>query len=164
MDLKIKVCHFTTVHPIDDVRIFTKECVSLANNGFDVTLIACGDIAFEDIKNGVKRISLNVPVKNRFQRYFKRSKAVYRKALVVDADIYHFHDPELLTIELLIKKMTKAKLIYDAHEFESYKNVKAKLLSKVALYIETHIQTIECCKINHFIVSNAVRLKIEKYI
>lgn len=116
MDLKIKVCHFTTVHPIDDVRIFTKECVSLANNGFDVTLIACGDIAFEDIKNGVKRISLNVPVKNRLQRYFKRSKAVYRKALVVDADIYHFHDPELLPIGLKLKRREK-KVIFDSHEF-----------------------------------------------
>lgn len=115
MVLKNKVCHFTTVHSIDDVRIFTKECTSLANNGFDVTLIACGDIAFEDIKNRVKRISLNVPVKNRLQRFLKRSKAVYKKALEVDADIYHFHDPELIPIGLKLRKGGRI-VIYDSHE------------------------------------------------
>ena len=91
-----KVCHLTSVHSIDDGRIFRKECTSLAANGFDVTLIAFGENSFEDIKNGVKRISLNLPVKNRLQRFFKRSKTIYKKALDIDADIYHFHDPELL--------------------------------------------------------------------
>lgn len=114
--MDVKVCHFTTVHSIDDVRIFTKECTSLANNGFDVTIIACGDLAFEDIKDGVKRISLNVPVKNRQHRFFKRSKAVYKKALEIDADIYHFHDPELLPIGLKLKRRGK-KVIFDSHEF-----------------------------------------------
>ena len=51
-----KVCHLTSVHFIDDVRIFEKECISLAANGFDVTLIACDDTAIEDTVNGVKRI------------------------------------------------------------------------------------------------------------
>lgn len=111
----IKICHITTVHQIDDVRIFVKQCTGLANKGFDVTLIACGDKAFEDIENGVKRISLYIPVKNRYQRMTKRTKAVYKKALEVNADLYHFHDPELLPIGLKLKKKGK-KVIYDAHE------------------------------------------------
>lgn len=113
--MDVKVCHFTTVHSIDDVRIFTKECTSLANNGFDVTIIACGDIAFEDNKSGVKRILLKVPVKNRLNRFFKRSKAVYKKALEIDADIYHFHDPELIPTGLKLKKKGR-KVIFDSHE------------------------------------------------
>jgi hypothetical protein len=99
-----KICHLTTVHSIDDVRIFVKECTSLADYGFDVTLIACGDTVFEDTKNGVKRISLFIPVKNRLQRMTKRTKAIYKRALKVNADIYHFHDPELLPIGRKLKK------------------------------------------------------------
>jgi len=32
------------------------------------------------------------------------------------ADIYHFHDPELLTVGLVLRLLTKAKVIYDVHE------------------------------------------------
>lgn len=111
----MKVCHFTTVHPIEDVRIFTKQCIGLAENGFDVTLIACGERAFEDVKSGVKRICLNVPVKNRFRRFKDASKAVLEKALEVDADIYHFHDPELMFTGARVKKKGKI-VVFDIHE------------------------------------------------
>lgn len=110
-----KICHLTSVHRIDDVRIFEKECISLAASGFDVSLIACGDNAFEDFEQGVKRISLYVPVTNRLQRMIQRPKAIYNKAVIVNADIYHFHDPELLPIGLKLKKLGK-KVIYDSHE------------------------------------------------
>jgi glycosyltransferase involved in cell wall biosynthesis len=112
---KIKVCHLTSVHPIDDVRIFHKECISLAKNGYDVTLIACGEREYEEIKNGVKCISLYVPVKNRLERMIKRPKAIYKKALEIDTYIYHFHDPELLPVGKKLKRKGK-KVIYDAHE------------------------------------------------
>lgn len=111
----MKIAHLTSVHPIDDVRIFAKQCTSLAANGFDVTLIACGDTEFEDTKNGVKRISLKVPVKSRLQRMRKRSKAVLKKALEIDANFYHFHDPELIPVGIRLKKLGK-KVIFDSHE------------------------------------------------
>lgn len=110
-----KVCHLTSAHSIDDIRIFHKECISLANNGYDITLIACSESEYEEIKNGVKCISLNVPVKNRLERMIKRPKAIYKKALEIDADIYHFHDPELLPIGKKLKRKSK-KVIYDSHE------------------------------------------------
>jgi glycosyltransferase involved in cell wall biosynthesis len=40
---------------------------------------------------------------------------VYRKALELDADVYHFHDPELLPYGLKLARKGK-KVIYDAHE------------------------------------------------
>lgn len=143
----MKVCHFTTVHPIEDVRIFTKQCVGLAENGFDVTLIACGEKAFEDKKNGVKRISLNVPVKNRFHRFSKRSQVVFEKALEVNADIYHFHDPELMFAGLKLKKEGKL-VVFDIHENVAEQimckpyipgYITRKLLSKIYRVFETRI-------------------------
>lgn len=113
--MSIIVCHLTSVHPIEDIRIFHKQCSSLAMNGFDVSLIACGDKEFVELRNGITCISLYVPIKNRIQRFFKRSKAVYKKALEVDANIYHFHDPELLPIGLKLKRKGK-KVIFDSHE------------------------------------------------
>jgi len=110
-----KVCHLTTVHPIFDVRIFHKECCSLAFHGFNVTLIACGEREYQEKICGITCISINVPVKNRIQRFIKRSKTVYNKALDVDAEIYHIHDPELLSIGLKLKNKGK-KVLFDSHE------------------------------------------------
>ena len=39
----IKVCHLASKHKMNDMRIFEKECKSLAKGGFDVTLIGFGD-------------------------------------------------------------------------------------------------------------------------
>lgn len=111
----IKICHLTSVHKINDVRIFKKECVSLAKAGYNVTIIACGDVGFKDSNSGVKRICLQVPVRKRLERIIKQSKAVYNEAVKEDADIYHFHDPELLPIGLKLKRKGK-KVIFDAHE------------------------------------------------
>ncbi len=125
-----KVCHLTSVHSINDIRIFTKECSSLAKNKFEVTLIACSDRFFEDFKNGVKRISLGIPVKNRVQRIIKRTRAVYKKALEIDADLYHLHDPELLIFALRLKRRGK-KVIFDSHEFYGLQIREKEFLPKV---------------------------------
>jgi glycosyltransferase involved in cell wall biosynthesis len=111
----IKICHLSTVHSADDVRIFEKECKSLAANNFDVTLIVTGDITRDDTIFNVKRIQISVPVRNRLQRILKRTKVLYKKALLVNADVYHFHDPELIPVGLKLKKRKKI-VIYDVHE------------------------------------------------
>ena len=109
----MKVCHITTVHKANDVRIFHKQCRSLQKHGFFVNLIA------PNVKNqeleGVKIIGLKPIKENRFYRIFQLSKTAYQLAIETDADIYHFHDPELLRIGLKLRKKGK-KVIYDAHE------------------------------------------------
>jgi glycosyltransferase involved in cell wall biosynthesis len=107
-----KVCVLTSAHPAFDVRIFHKECKSLARAGYEVTLIAAAkENGFHD---GVALKTLPI-WKNRFHRFMRGSLAVYKRALEVDADIYHFHDPELIPAALLLRLRGK-KVIYDIHE------------------------------------------------
>lgn len=111
-----KVCHITTVHDNRyDPRIFERECTSLADAGYDVTLII-NDKLPNETKNGVKIISLNQTVKNRMDRARRIANLACKKAIEVDAEIYHIHDPELLRIAVKLKKQGK-KVIFDSHEF-----------------------------------------------
>lgn len=110
---KIKVCHITSAHYYKDVRIFEKQCSSLANAGFDVKLIvAKGE---STTINGVEVIKVQSSEGNRFKRMWKTAKLVYLSAQEQQAKLYHFHDPELLRFALRLKK-SGAKVIYDAHE------------------------------------------------
>lgn len=46
---------------------------------------------------------------------FRSAKEVYSKALELDGDVYHLHDPELMPWGLLLKLKGK-RVIFDAHE------------------------------------------------
>jgi len=109
----IKVCHMTSAHKSSDVRIFEKECVSLAKNEkYDVYLVAKG----ESYKNkNVHIVGIGESNRNRVLRMLFTAKDIYKKAAMLDADIYHFHDPELLPYGLKLKKKGK-KVIFDSHE------------------------------------------------
>jgi glycosyltransferase involved in cell wall biosynthesis len=109
-----KVCHLTSVHKRYDTRIFHKQCTGLASADFDVTLI-CVDDQADEIKKGVKIISILPTTANKFIRIIKRPKKVYKAALSIDAEIYQLHDPELIPIGLKLIKKGKI-VIFDSHE------------------------------------------------
>jgi len=107
-----KICTLTSVHPAFDGRIFHKEAKSLVEAGYNVTLIA--QHSKNETVDDVKIIALPKP-RNRFVRIFGLSWRVFYLALRQRADIYHFHDPELIFIGILLKLLGK-KVIYDVHE------------------------------------------------
>ena len=111
----MKVCHLTSVHPRYDQRIFYKECCSLAKSGYSVHLIVA-DGNGDEIKDGVHIYDVGNKASSRLIRMIKTTKAVYKKAIELNAEIYHLHDPELLPFGLKLKKKGK-KVIFDSHEF-----------------------------------------------
>ena len=118
----MKICHLTSVHPHYDTRIFFKECVSLARAGHEVHLIAPG--APDQVQDGVHLHGLQKTSKGRIFRVTETVWQVYQKACVIGADYYHFHDPELIPIGLLLKGHGE-HVIYDIHE-----NVPGQILTK----------------------------------
>ena len=107
-----KICHLTSAHEPEDDRIFLKECVSLAENGYDTYLIAKGN-TYD--KSGVHITGISDIPESRMKRMLRGGKMVYRKALEVNADIYHLHDPELLPYALKLKNKGKT-VFFDSHE------------------------------------------------
>ena len=109
----MKVCHFTSVHPYKDTRIFLKECATLVASGYEVHLVAPD--APDQVINGLNLHSVQSPSGGRLARMTKMVWSVYQKVRALNADIYHFHDPELLPLGLILK-WTGKKVIYDTHE------------------------------------------------
>jgi glycosyltransferase involved in cell wall biosynthesis len=107
-----RVVHLTSVHSVFDGRIFDRECRSLATQGYDVTLIGPHPRA-ETIDN--VRIRPVPQAIDRFHRFACTVPAVLRLAVEEDADLYHFHDPELMPVALFLRYRGK-QVVYDVHE------------------------------------------------
>lgn len=105
------IVHMTSVHEPFDNRIF-KQCKSIAAAECKATLIVASDR--DELVDGVHIKAVPSP-KTRRVRITRTVWQIFRLALRADADIYQFHDPELIPVGLLLRAF-KRKVVYDVHE------------------------------------------------
>jgi glycosyltransferase involved in cell wall biosynthesis len=109
----MKVVHLTAVHPRYDTRIFHKQCLSLSNAGYAVTLIVADGLGNSDV-SGVSICDVGA-AKGRFNRFFVTGFQIYKEARRCNGRIYQFHDPELMFVGLALRIAGKI-VIFDSHE------------------------------------------------
>lgn len=109
----LKIVHISSSHYADDSRILHKECRSLAKAGHDVTFVVRHDK--DAVIHGIKIKALRSDPDRRLQRWSRAVWQAYREASRLKADVYHFHDPELIPVGMWLSLRGK-RVIYDAHE------------------------------------------------
>jgi glycosyltransferase involved in cell wall biosynthesis len=141
-----KILHLTHTDIRSDSRIL-KEMQSAITNGYSVYGIGIrlseGSTASNvDLDNVT---ALNIRSKKLvflpdFLRHFFTLIEFFFKTVViavkVRADIVHCNDTLVLPVGCIIKVLTRARLVYDAHELESNRNGLSPLLGKMTLLAE----------------------------
>jgi glycosyltransferase involved in cell wall biosynthesis len=108
----VRVVQLTSAHFVFDPRIFSKISKSLSRAGYEVIVVARHDR--DETVEGI-RIAAVPRIFGRLRRMTVTLWEIYRKALALDGDIYHFHDPELIPVALRLQLAGK-HVVYDAHE------------------------------------------------
>ncbi|AIY64565.1 glycosyltransferase family 4 protein [Pseudoalteromonas piratica] len=148
----LKVAHLTTVHKRTDTRVFVKECSSLARFLKHVVLIVADGKGSEKVNN-VEIKDIGKPSSLAY-RFFVSGFKVFRAALKEKADIYHFHDPELMFVGWGLRLCGK-KVIYDVHEDVPSQVLRKPWLPKVFAYPISYIVRL-CENISSKILSGIV--------
>lgn len=110
----IRVCYAGLMHSEDDQRFVHKQCAALVRTGYDVVYFAVTDA--KTTVNGVKIYPL--PRLSNLSLW-KRSLEPWRlfpKLLRENCRVYHFLDPELLPVGLILKLFFNRQVLFDAHE------------------------------------------------
>lgn len=107
----MRVCLLSSVHQALDNRVFYREARTLSRAGHEVTLIAVHDC--DERRDGVQILGLTEVERWRRPVVWR---ALAAKARETGADVYHFHDPELLFVVPSLGRSRGTPTIYDVHE------------------------------------------------
>lgn len=110
----IRVVHVSTVHRSQDVRVFGKQCRTLAAAGYDVTLFARVSDPEGYVEDGVRVVPVPQPA-SRVTRMTRTVWGLLPALRSQHAAVYHLHDPELIPLGMALRALGHA-VVYDAHE------------------------------------------------
>lgn len=111
----MRIAHVTISHGPFDVRVFHKECRTLAAAGHEVHLLVPGPVPPD--RDGVRFHSLGDVGRETayFWSVWRQLPKIFRQARDIDAAVYHLPDPSLIPLGLMLSRRG-AKVVYDAHE------------------------------------------------
>ncbi len=135
----MKIVHVAYGHRPDDIRIFQKECCSLAKCGhqvFYVTSNRNGKV-LNGKYNNVQITTICLPYKNIKKSFFFYIKELKKILISLSADIYHFHEDSLLSVLLYMKRQGKY-VIYDMHE-DAPRQVQPRIYNKYGSFLGRYI-------------------------
>lgn len=109
-----RVCIASVLNPVEHPRLYRKEALSLSRS-FKVYVVGQSPRAKPYCREGVILVPLNPFRRLSAVRLFA-SWLVLKKCLIIGADLYILHTPELLWAGLWLKYVKGAQVIYDVHE------------------------------------------------
>lgn len=109
----MKCLHIATLHKRNDTRILIKECTSLADAGFDVTLVV-GDGKGDENSGNVRIVDVGRP-EGRFASRLVPMWHAMRRVRSEMPDVVHFHDGMFLPLAIFLA-LTGWRVVYDVHE------------------------------------------------
>ncbi len=146
---KIKICFLADKHDLYDDRIYWKMAVPLVEKGYEVHYLLISDKAEKGItEEGIHYEILKVQTfsNNRYLNFILKNlnpnnnyNKLFKKAKLLNTDIYHFHDLWINKIGKKLKNLHHNPIVfYDAREpyaedYISYSNVKG--IFKKVIYI-----------------------------
>lgn len=107
----IRLCHFTVAHTELKSRSFHRLCLPLARDGVRVSYISP---PLDAHPVGIDFSS--IPQRSSHLARALRVLPLLRQLLKADAQLYHFADPELLPVALVLKLLLSKRVAYDAYE------------------------------------------------
>ena len=156
-----RIVHISTVHPALDSRIFYREALLLHELGYEVAVY--GSCAHEELIDGVQVRPVGSPG-GRLRRILTSWLKGLRIVLRERADIYHFHDPELIPAVIVAGMLLRKHVVYDAHEDVSLMMSKDWLPRGVRGIVAASVAAVDwlCAKVADAVVTPTRQLK-EKY-
>jgi glycosyltransferase involved in cell wall biosynthesis len=101
------------VHRRDDVRIFLKECLSLARAGYEVVQVVGDGLGDADV-DGVRILDIGARPSGRLGRMWSQPRRAVDALQQLRPALVHLHDPELLPVGVRFARTVP--VVYDAHE------------------------------------------------